>query len=71
MKINYKIFLIYIAFLSSCAYPDVDSVPEYNSLNISQEEKIDTCKLNNLYNKEPAFEKESCFDEIIPLIQRL
>ena len=36
-----------LLFLSSCGYPDIDSVPTFNEMKISNEESIDLCKLSN------------------------
>jgi len=39
--------LFMLLFLSSCGYPDIDSVPTFNEMKISNEESIDLCKLSN------------------------
>ena len=36
-----------LLFLSSCGYSDIDSVPTFNELKITNEESIDLCKLSN------------------------
>lgn len=38
-------FLLFILY--SCNYPDIDSVPEFISVNISMEEELDRCKIRN------------------------
>ena len=40
------IFLILIT-LFSCSYPDIDSVPDFNDLNLSKEELFDLCQLSS------------------------
>ena len=34
-------------FLISCGYPDIDSVPSFKDLKISDEELFDLCQLNS------------------------
>lgn len=41
------LILFFIFFISSCGYPDIDSVPNFENLIITEEEAIDLCKLNN------------------------
>tara|TARA_Y100000741_G_C17938394_1_gene430716 strand:- start:335 stop:532 length:198 start_codon:yes stop_codon:yes gene_type:complete len=43
-----KYFLV-IIFLTvySCGYPDIDSVPDFNNLVITDNEAIDLCKLSS------------------------
>jgi len=36
-------FLIICFFVFSCAYPDIDSVPDFNNVNLTEEELIDLC----------------------------
>ena len=45
-----KLFLIFLFFLISCAYPDIDSVPDFKDVKITEEEAIDLCKINNSDN---------------------
>ena len=47
----FKAFLIFLFLLSSCGYPDIDSVPEFKDVNITEEEAIDLCKINNSGNE--------------------
>ena len=43
-----KIFIIFFLFyLSSCGYPDIDSVPSFKELNITDEELFDLCQLSS------------------------
>ena len=37
------LFLFLFLFLFSCAYPDIDTVPNFENLNISTNEAIDLC----------------------------
>ena len=47
-----KILLFFFLILSlfSCKYPDIDTVPNFDSLNISMEESLDKCKIKNRNN---------------------
>ena len=45
------IFLIFCIFLISCGYSDIDSVPTFNNLTISEQEAIDLCNLSNTDSK--------------------
>ena len=45
------IILLFLYTLSSCAYPDIDTVPNFQNLNITEQEHIDLCKLSNDDNK--------------------
>tara|TARA_Y100000590_G_scaffold466143_1_gene640577 strand:- start:8187 stop:8354 length:168 start_codon:yes stop_codon:yes gene_type:complete len=52
-----KIFILFfIFFLFSCGYPDVDSVPEFKKIQLSDEELIELCSSkssdNNIICKE-------------------
>ena len=44
-----NILLIFspILLLVSCGYPDIDSVPNFENLIMSEQEAIDLCKLTN------------------------
>ena len=44
MKI--KLFII-LFFLSSCGYPDIDSIPNFKELELSDEELFDLCQLSS------------------------
>ncbi len=55
----YKYFLIFL-IISSCAYPDIDSVPKFNNMNINEEEAMDLCKINNSDNDDIL----KCIEEI-------
>ena len=55
-----RIFIIIILILSSCGYPDIDSVPDFNNLNLTKEEARDLCNMNNSDNEELS----KCLNEI-------
>ena len=40
------IFFI-LLFLVSCGYPDIDSVPDFKELKLSDEELFDLCQLSS------------------------
>ena len=61
-----KYIIIFFLILCSCNYPDIDSLPEFNSLNISMEEALDKCKIENLLN----VKKKNCYLEYKYLIDR-
>ena len=44
MKILTIFFLIY---LCSCGYPDIDSVPSFKELKLTEEELFDLCQLSS------------------------
>ena len=41
------IFYFTLFLLISCGYPDIDSVPSFKELNLSEEELFDLCQLNS------------------------
>ena len=41
------IFYFTLFFLVSCGYPDIDSVPSFKELKLSEEELFDLCHLNS------------------------
>ena len=45
------IFLIFLS-ISSCAYPDIDSVPEFKNVNITNDESIALCEFTITDNKQ-------------------
>tara|TARA_B100001123_G_C14631607_1_gene757987 strand:+ start:13 stop:207 length:195 start_codon:yes stop_codon:yes gene_type:complete len=63
----YKIFLFLLIFVFSCGYQDIDTVPKFDSLNITMKEKIDKCEIYN----ELKDKKDDCFAEINEIINRL
>ena len=43
-----RIIIFFILFLlASCGYPDIDSVPSFKALELSDEELFDLCQLNS------------------------
>ena len=43
-----KIIIFFILFfLSSCGYPDIDSVPSFSELDLTEDEIIDLCQLSS------------------------
>ena len=46
-----KFFVILLFLLSSCAYPDIDTTPDFKDVIITAEESIELCKMNNPYIK--------------------
>ena len=41
------IILFFFLFLASCGYPDIDSVPSFKELKLSDEELFDLCELSS------------------------
>ena len=41
------LFFIILFFLVSCGYPDIDSVPSFEHLKLSDEELFDLCQLSS------------------------
>ena len=50
----FKLFLIFLFLLSSCGYPDIDTVPNFKDVIITEKEAIDLCKINNSDNEQIA-----------------
>ena len=46
--------LISFLLLLSCGYPDIDSVPNFNNIKLTDEELLDLCntKTSDKYNKD-------------------
>ncbi len=43
-----KIIVLFIVVsLSSCGYPDIDSVPNFNDLKLTEQELFDLCQLSS------------------------
>ena len=55
-----NLYLLLFFIFISCAYPDIDSVPDFENLVITKEEAIDLCKLTNTVNKRLS----NCLDKI-------
>ena len=57
-----RIILFFILFLlSSCGYPDIDSVPTFKELELTEEELFDLCQLSSTDKSEI----DSCIKEKI------
>ena len=41
------ILFIILFFVTSCGYPDIDSVPSFKKLDLTEEELIDLCQLSS------------------------
>ena len=41
--------MILLFLLSSCAYPDIDTVPDFKEVIITNEDSIELCKIKNPY----------------------
>ena len=55
-----KLIIFYILLiLLSCGYPDIDTVPSFNSLDLSEDELFDLCELSSNDKKE----SENCIKE--------
>ena len=53
------IFYFTLFLLVSCGYPDIDSVPSFKALELSNEELFDLCQLNSTDKSEI----ENCIKE--------
>ena len=63
----FKFFIILLFFLYSCSYPDIDTVPNFNNMNITMQDSIELCKLSNSDNGEIA----TCFAQLNQITNRL
>ena len=55
LKINVKnLYLIFFLLLLSCAYPDIDSVPDFKNIELTDQELLDLCnnKTSDKYIKD-------------------
>ena len=41
------IIFSFLLFLISCGYPDIDSVPTFNDIKLTEEELFDLCELSS------------------------
>ena len=62
-----KFFIILLFFLSSCSYPDIDSVPHFNNMNMTLQDAIELCKISNSDNGQIA----TCFAQLKEITNRL
>ena len=42
-----KLLILLFMLLLSCSYPDIDSVPNFKDLKLSEEELFDLCELSS------------------------
>ena len=47
-----NLIIFIVIFISSCGYDDLDSVPNFENLNITKSEELDLCKLKNIVKKD-------------------
>ena len=48
---KYLFFLLFAILFYSCGYPDIDTVPEFKEIIITDKNQIDLCNLSNAINK--------------------
>ena len=49
---NFFLFIFFFFFfIYSCSYPDIDSVPDFKNVIITEKESIDLCTLTNTDKK--------------------
>ena len=53
-------YILFLFFLFSCGYPDIDTVPDFKNTILTKEESIDLCKLSNSDTNEIS----KCISEI-------
>ena len=53
------ITLFFLLFVVSCGYPDIDTVPSFKDLKLSDEELFDLCQLNSTDKSE----SDNCIKE--------
>ena len=53
------IYLIMLFFISSCSYPDIDTVPDFKNVNLTSQELIDLCQLTS----DVKSEVDKCINE--------
>ena len=41
------LIFLFFSIISSCGYPDIDTVPDFINLALTEEEFIDLCKFDN------------------------
>ena len=57
---KFLIFLFIMIFILSCQYPDIDNVPDFNNVSLSDKEIMDYC--SNLDTDQINLEK--CISDI-------
>ena len=49
---KYFTVLLLFLFIVSCGYPDVDNVPDFKDVKLSDEELLDYCSISNTDKKD-------------------
>ena len=49
---KYTILLFFLITFTSCGYPDIDSVPDFNDIKLTNEEILDYCSNINSNKKD-------------------
>ena len=62
-----KFIIVVFFFLFSCNYPDIDSVPDFKTINISIQESIELCKISNSGKEN----KQDCYKVLKNIINGL
>ena len=52
---KYLFLFIFLKFLISCGYPDVDTVPDFNKILLTEDELIDYC--SNMHSVKKNIDK--------------
>ena len=52
---KYLFLFIFLKFLISCGYPDVDTVPDFNKIPLTEDELIDYC--SNMHSVKKNIDK--------------
>ena len=63
----FRFFIILLLCLSSCSYPDIDTVPNFNNMKMTMQDAIELCKISNSDNGQIA----TCFDQLNAITNRL
>ena len=50
--INYFIVFPIFLFIVSCGYPDIDNIPDFKEVKLSDEELFDYCSISNTDKKD-------------------
>ena len=53
-------FSIILFFITSCGYPDIDSVPDFKDVNLTEKELFDLCQLSS----DAKSQIDRCINEI-------
>ena len=51
---KYFTVLLLFLFIVSCGYPDVDNVPDFKDVKLTDEELLDYCSISNTDKKDIA-----------------